>query len=212
MSQVKIGGAWRTPAQTYVKVAGVWRVASQTFVKVGGVWKAGDLGAPPAQPVVSHTAYGQFTIANLQPSVTYTFTRLSGSGTATRNGSVVTLSSADARFQVTAGYGASGPQTDPAFMERKSYTYHMENHQYACGSHQCNCRQDWGSCGCGTCGGYPTPNAGSWGQCGCPGDMCWYNPVTVCDTCTSYCDNWVQVRDATPAGYADKFGEWSKVT
>jgi hypothetical protein len=173
---------------------------------------------PPAAPVMAHTANGKFTITNYDPAVIYKITRVSGTGTASRVNNVVTISDATARWSIAASYAADTPSSDADFMERRPYTYHSENHSYACGSYSCNCRSDWGACGCacggsgGNCGCYPSPNSQSWGQCGCPGNMCWYNQTTVCDTCTSYCDNWVQVKDATPPGYADAYGEWSKVS
>lgn len=211
MSNVRVNGSWRTVANGWVKVNGQWRMIVSSSIRQPSGWRPGLLGTPPATPVVAHTAYGQFTITNYDARAIYTFTRLTGTGTATRVGAVVTLSDANARFSVVAAYAVGAQTTAAAFMERKAYTYTLVNQPYACGSHQCNCRQDWGSCGCGSCSGFPSPNGQSWGQCGCDYEMCWYNPTTVCDTCTSYCDNWVNVRNGTPAGFADKHGEWSRV-
>lgn len=211
MSKVRAAGTWRHAASGHVKINGTWRMVVASHVKVNGTWRIGTLGAPPATPVMSHTATGQFTITNYDARAVYTLTRVSGGGTATRNGAVVTLSDPNARFSIVAAFAVGAPQSGTGFMERKAYTYTLVNQPYPCGSHQCNCRQEWGSCGCGGCGGFPSPNSQSWGQCGCPGDMCWYNPTTVCDSCTSYCDNWVNVRNGTPAGFADKHGEWSRV-
>lgn len=214
MSKVRVGGAWRSPAVTSVKIAGSWRQASMMYAKVGGVWKITTFVGEPAKPTFAHTAAGKFTIQNYDSNVVYTTTLVSGGGTASRSGAVITLSDVNARFSVSAGYAANAPQSALGFVERKAYTYHSENQPYACGSHQCNCRSEWANCGCecggGGCGCYGNSSQ-SWGQCGCPGTMCWYNQRTVCDTCTSYCDNWVQVKDGTPSGYADAFGEWSKV-
>jgi hypothetical protein len=126
---------------------------------------------------------------------------------------VIIVADVNAAFTITAGYAASAPQSPVSTLERKAYTFHAENHQYQCGTHQCNCNTNWNACGCGNCDPYPAPKSQSWGQCGCPGEMCWYNgQSTVCSSCPSYCDNWVQVKDATPAGYADQYGEWSKVS
>ena len=167
---------------------------------------------PPA-PTFSKPATGQFQISNYSPLNTYTLTLVSGSGTASLNTStgVVTLSGADSRYSVR----AKGPKqmlSALGYVERKSYTYSPVNQPYACGSYSCNCSTSWGACGCGSCAGYPSPNGQSWGQCGCPGDMCWYNPQTSCQTCTTYCDNWVNVKNATPSGYTDSQGEWWKIT
>lgn len=211
MSHVKVGGAWRTVGSGFVKVNGSWRLIASSSIRTPAGWRPGILGRPPATPVLAHTANGQFTITNYDPQAVYAFGLVSGAGTATRVGPLVTLSGVNSRFSVAASYAVGAPQSAQGFMQRMAYTYTLVNQPYACGSHQCNCRQDWGSCGCGGCGGFPSPNSQSWGQCGCPGDMCWYNPTTVCDTCTSYCDNWVNVRNATPAGFADKHGEWSRV-
>jgi len=177
---------------------------------------AGFLGglSTPNSPTMTHTASGQFTINSYNSSLVYTPTLVSGSGTASLNTGtgVFTLSSTTARFMVTAGWSAGATQSGNGFMERTPYTYTSVNQPYACGTHQCNCSTSWGSCGCGGCGGYPSPNGQSWGQCGCPGDMCWYNPGTTCQTCTSYCDNFVNVKNGTPSGYVDQHGEWSRVT
>mgnify|MGYP001764803816 CR=1 FL=1 len=212
MSHVRVAGAWRSVANGYVKVNGSWRLVVASSVRTPSGWRPGILGRPPAVPVMEHTGYGKFTITNHDPLAVYTLTRVSGSGTASRSGAVVTLSDVNARFSIVASYAVGAPGSAAGFMERKAYTFTLVNRPYPCGTHQCNCRQEWGSCGCGGCGGFPTPNSQSWGQCGCPGDMCWYNPTTVCDTCTSYCDNWVNEKNPTPSGFVDKFGEWSRVT
>ena len=215
MSGVRVSGAWRTPAITSVKVAGTWRTAATVSVKVNGVWRISTFaGAPPAPVMDHHTSTGRFIITNYSPTLSYSATNISGGGSATLDAGsgVYTVSSANSRWSITAAYAIGANLSNPDFMERLAYTYSSVNYPYACGSYQCNCTSGWGSCGCGTCAGYPSPNGQSWGQCGCPGDMCWYNPNTQCGTCTSYCDNWVSVKNGTPSGYSDSYGEWWKVS
>jgi hypothetical protein len=162
------------------------------------------------KPTLSHTNTGQFTIGNYNAS--YLYSASVTAGTATVAGSVLTMSNANSVATLYATYGKA--TSTSILAERKSITYNQPvNNPYPCGTHQCNCTTGWGSCGCGTCGGYPAPNAQSWGQCGCPGDMCWYNSTTTCSTCTSYCDSWSNTgEDPVPSGYAKTYGEWRKIT
>jgi hypothetical protein len=215
---VKQGGTIKTVIQPHIRQGGTWRPATQGWVKQGGVWKLFYTSAPPPDPVVSHTAYGKYQVINYDAKYAYSLVLVSGTAGATIDGTgLITIANVNSRYRVECRWAASVPDYSADYAERKAYTYHQENHQYACGSSQCNCRSDWASCGCacggsgGNCSCYGNASQ-SWGQCGCPGNMCWYNQTTVCDTCTNYCDNWVSVKDGTPAGYADEYGEWSKVS
>lgn len=179
MSKLKVDGAWRTPAITRVKVDGVWRLVSVAYVKVDGVWRISTLAGAPAVPTLQHTGYGQFTITNYDPALTYTLTLVSGGGTANRVGAVITLSNVNARFSITAAYAAGATQSTAGFFERKAYTYTEE-------FYDCYYTQD----PCGSCPG------GWW----C-GDFGW----------TRQCCNVRQIKNPTPSGYTDQFGEWARV-
>lgn len=157
------------------------------------------------KPQIAHTGYGQYTITNYNASWLYTIHPAAGTGAV--SGNVITMDAVNTAFRLDSQVNALGPAMSVSG-ERRRYTTHSENHPYKCGTHECNCREDWGGCHCGT--GAPC-DAQSWGQCGCPGDMCWYNRTRTCDQCDTMCDNWVEVKDGTPPGFEDSFGEWSRV-
>lgn len=169
-------------------------------------------------PTIAHSAYGQYTITNYDASYVYSVDASAGS--ASFSGDKFSLSSANCTFTLNSQFSPSGPKKGVSG-ERRAYTYHKENFPYVCGSTQCNCRTSWGSCGpaCGgccagggDCGCYPAPTGSGYGGCGCACNYCDYNPTTVCDTCPTYCDDYKDVKDATPAGFVDEFGEWSRVS
>ncbi len=148
--------------------------------------------APESVPGLSHTGYGKFTIMNYDADLVYTV--LATIGTATRADAVVTLSSVNAVLTVECRAVEGGDATI-GYGERKAYTYHSENQQ-TCGSNcgvvnGSNCFNGTGSCWCGSCASDGTICCG-----GCYGQTC--------------NDNWVQIKDGTPAGYVDVHGEWSR--
>jgi len=163
-------------------------------------------------PAITHSAKSTFTITNYNPN--YLYTTDATAGTATVSGDKVTLSAGNVQFLVKSQYAQGAPVKQVAG-ELRQYTYTKQNFPYPCGSYECNCRDEWSGCGCecggGGCGCYPPPTGGSAGQCGCPGNMCWYGNTRKCDSCTSYCDDYRDVKNATPSGFEDKHGEWSKV-
>lgn len=163
-------------------------------------------------PTIQHNAKGVFLITNYNPAFVYTTDATAGAATVV--GDKVNLSAGNVQFLLKSQYAVGAPVKSVAG-ELRQYTTHQENFPYPCGTFECNCRDEWANCGCecdgGGCGCYPTPNSGSFGQCGCPGQMCWYGNKRTCETCTTYCDDFRQVKDGTPAGFVDQFGEWSKV-
>lgn len=169
-------------------------------------------------PTIRHSDYGKYQITNYDP--TYLYTVDASAGSASFVADVFTLTSANCTFTLNSQFSPSGPKKGVSG-ERRAYTYHKENFRYVCGSTQCNCRTSWGSCGpaCGGCcagGGdcscYPAPTGSGYGGCGCGCQYCDYNPSTVCDSCPVYCDDYRDVKDATPAGFVDEFGEWSRIS
>lgn len=151
------------------------------------------LSAPAAPVMDHHTATGQFIITNYDSSLVYTATLVSGTGSATLNTStgVYTLSGANSRFSVTAGYAASAPQSDADFMERKAYTctttFNYYEHPYI--------NATPGAChgaGAGVC-------PGSWTVCTDSGGFCGHNDLTA-------------TKNATPSGYTDSYNEWWRVS
>jgi|GEM_PF-2129582 len=179
---------------------------------VGSVWSNTVKVVPgPGEtsvPTVAHSAKSTFTITNYNAAYLYTVDCTAGSGTVT--GDKLTLSAGNTQFLLKSQY-AQGAPVKSVSGELRQYTTHKENFPYKCGSGPCNCREEWANCGCGSCDSYPDPKAGSWGQCGCETEMCWYGRKQVCDTCDQYCDDYRDVKDGTPSGFVDQFGEWSKV-
>lgn len=164
------------------------------------------------QPVLAHSGNGAYRIVNFNPQYVYKATV--SAGAATLNGDTYTLTAGNTYLTVESRWDPTGPAMS-AYAERQQYTFRRENRPYPCGSYECNCRDEYASCGCecsgGGCGCYGDAGQ-SFGQCGCPGVMCWYNKQRKCDSCTSYCDNWVDVKNDTPSGYVDEYGEWSRTS
>ncbi len=170
------------------------------------------LSAPDAPIMNHHTSTGQFIITNYNSSLVYTATLVTGSGTATLNTGtgVFTLSSANARFSVTAGYASTAPQSSADFMERKSYIY---TNDPICSDN------------CASAYNYPDPNNNCYQQghpnCCNSSNSCWGSGVdgncaadgTICcggsrgQTCNNN-----YVKNATPSGYTDSYGEWWRVS
>lgn len=162
----------------------------------------------PAAPIMDHhTATGQFIITNYNSSLVYTATLVSGSGTASLNTStgVYTLSGANSRFSVTAAYGAGATQSTADFMERKAYTYTPVT----------TCTDNCASAYFWPAGNCPGPNCcnafnncwggGVDGNCAADGTICCGGSRG--QTCTT-----TNVKNATPAGYTDSYGEWWRVS
>jgi hypothetical protein len=77
-----------------------------------------DLEAVPVPPILTHTGYGEWTIANFDAGATYGATATVGSATIT--GNKVTASAVDTQVTVT-GTTTGGSSTRT--VERKAYTY-----------------------------------------------------------------------------------------
>lgn len=185
MSGVKVGGAWKTPAVTYVKVAGVWKVVAVAYIKVGGAWKVTTLSGAPSVPALSHTAAQQFTITNYDAAHYYEVTN------GTRVDNVITAASGNTTVTVKAAYasgatlsaarnGAVQPYTavqasaDVSFVHAGSE--HGVNIPGTIGARWLYCREfPWG------------------GECG-------------------HQEGWM-VKDTSPSGsgYTDQYGEWFKI-
>ena len=165
----------------------------------------------PDPPIMAYFSTGVFSISNYNPTLIYTATLTTGSGTATLNTSTgrYTLSAADSRFSVVAKYGAGAPESDADFMERKApipYTYRVATGPYAC--HGCSAPLGHaapccagGGCGCGT---FHTAGAfaytGFWACCAPGYDETGYYSFTS----TGY--TW------SGADYTNGSGEWYKIT
>ena len=165
------------------------------------------LSAPAAPIMNHHTSAGQFVITNYDSNLSYTPILITGSGTATLNTGtgVYTLSNANARFSVSAGYSSGSPKSAVDYMERKSYTY----------SPVTTCVDNCASAYYWPAGNCPGPN------CCNAFNNCWGGSVdgycaadgTICcggsrgQTCTT-----TNVKDGTPSGYTDSYGEWWRVS
>jgi len=214
MSGIKISGSWVPPTQVYSKVDGEWKIASQAFSKVNGQWYPTTFASPPDPPEISYVTTGTFEIDNYDPSLVYEAVYVSGSGTTSFNATNArfSLSGQTSRFEVVARYAAGAPASDPAFMERKKYSYTYRNVSYTV-QYGCNCYLDanayctdvWGNC-------QPGHNP-SWGQWGC-GPMCWiYNNGIKCQTCyRSECCRQIWDVLINEPGYINSGTEWYKVT
>jgi hypothetical protein len=155
-------------------------------------------------PTIAHSAKGVFTIQNYNSKLLYSVDASAGTGTV--SGDKLTLSAGNVQFLLKAQFAPGAPVSSVAG-ELRQYTTHSENQPYACGTVQCNCVTKQ-YCHCGT----DAPcDSTSFDQCGCgQTTMCWYGSYQECSECTKYCDNYVQVKDGTPVGFVDEYGEWSK--
>lgn len=155
---------------------------------------AGVLGASaaagrfvPTKPSLSWTGLGQVTISPFDANLSYNVTVNSGS--VTRSGAVVTLSSRNAVATITASSpkGGSSPQST---FERREYTFttvvtgpapildSFETSSFSCPS------------------GYNFEDYGAQGR------FCrLYGPAPT-----------TQVKNSTPSGFSDQYGEWGRVT
>jgi len=146
---------------------------------------------------VKHTGLGEFTILNKSDLYDYTVTV--NAGTAAISGAKITMSAVNSTATVTETYTPTGAQIQKTLI-RKAYTYHQgppNCHQVtfqcvsACGGQGCGCTSK--GCGC-ACTYYPSGEcAGLYGY-------------QTCD-----CTGCPQIKDATPAGYVDEFGEWVRI-
>ena len=217
MSGIKVSGNWKDPSVVYYKHDDQWKTVAQTFIKVNGVWKITSLGGPPPSPIMSYVSTGLFSISNYDPTLTYTAALVSGSGTATFSSSNgrYTLSGANSRFSITSRYAPGTTESDPDYMERKSYTYSCRTVARTCYT-SCNCSLVGGNCYCGPPGpsGCPagsTPN----GQCGCGGAYpCMYGSIgtVVCQSCPYACNYTVCDVLINQPGYTNSGTEWYKVS
>ena len=229
MSGARIGGEWKTPSIVYTKVSGQWKIVGQSFTKVSGTWRTTTFGSPPPPPVMSYVSTGVFAISNYDPTLTYTATLVSGSGTATLNAvnGRYTLSGVNSRFSVTSSYALGAPQSDPDFMERKAYTYYTETYTYTgtCSGtrtvyYDCSYNEYYYCCGDPCTSTFQCPPQDGWE---CTGFFVCCTPLCVRrvqQTC-SYQENYTfsceqtgtrQVRNATPSGYSDSGVEWYKIS
>ena len=175
----------------------------------------------PDAPVMAYFSTGVFSISNYNPTLIYTATLTTGSGTATLNTSTgrYTLSGADSRFSVVAKYGAGAPESTADFMERNAYSYSCRTVSGGQTCVSCNCGLVGGNCYCAAPGpsGCPagtTPN----GQCGCGGGTpCMGGSIgtVVCGSCctnnppVTVCDVFI---DESSGGYTNSGTEWYKVS
>lgn len=169
MSGVRVGGTWRTPAITSVKVAGTWRTVSTMSVKVAGTWRTSSFAGPPPVPTLAYTAQGTFTITNYDPTLTYTVTG------ATRSGSQLTGISSGATIKTA--YSPGAPQSAARTMYVANHGIVLTTVAATPSSTGCGPRPDL-CCPAGTtqsavspvqCGGSPGTRGDYCGG-SCPGD------------------------------------------
>lgn len=143
----------------------------------------------PPKVTIVHSASGAWKITDYSTKLQYSITVIDGQ--ATLAGDTITFQSPDGTVSVDIAGSAR------KIVTRKQYTYHDHYVPYQSCYNPCgNCRTDvdphtWG-CGCGSpCG---DSGGGAYGDCVCHGPG--YNE---------------RVKDDTPAGFTDEYGEWSLV-
>lgn len=146
--------------------------------------------AEPPRLTIVHTDSFTFTITDYNPKLTY---NVEGFG-ASLDVDTLRFQSRSDRGKVIVRVGTSKVALE---VERRDYTYHDEHVPYQSCYNPCgNCRTDvtphsW-TCGCGSpCN---DDGGGQWGDCICHGPG--YD---------------IRVKDPTPAGFEDSFGEWGRV-
>ena len=145
----------------------------------------------PPTPTLSHTASGQFTITNYNPTYIYTFTNVSGGGSVTNTAGVLTGMPAISRWSIK----ATSPKSSVsvlAYMERKQYTTTPTNVDVS----------------------YihtpPSHGIVNYGTNAVPGSRWMY--CSDGQTNESQHQEGTQVKNSTPSGYTDQYGEWFKTT
>ena len=165
------------------------------------------LSAPSAPIMDHHTSIGQFIVTNPAPSLVYTTTLVSGSGAANFNSStgVFTLTGVNSRFSVTAGYASTAPQSAADFMERMAYTSYNDP---VC-SDNCAPAYHWPN----GCGGPNCCNANNncWGPSSVDGN-CAADGTICCGGSRGQTCSDRFIKNATPSGYTDSYGEWWRVS
>ena len=196
---------------------------------------------PVANPQLEHTGAGTFRIRNYSPDLVYSAALVSGSGSATldRATGVYTLSGENSRFAITtdapgsvAGFAERKAYTyssvDQGHWETTTTSnvvnydarYEVTDHlgDPATGPNQDQCPVGWypvwvsaeGRNRCMTqTGRWVCDNGGSLVDGGGGAVYCRRVDTT---TSTVWVPNVVTVKDATPAGYQDQYGEWSRTT
>lgn len=140
----------------------------------------------PSNPTATHTGTGQFTITNYLGYQEYI---LSNTSTANRTENIVTLSNSNDNTTIHAAPPKLGvTSASPVYVERKEYTYNVPYTVYVQTGFDvipAPCPAGWtcyGDCSSGTCGK-------SYG----------YEDPRCC------------LKDPTPSGYSDEYGEWAKI-
>ena len=141
----------------------------------------------PIKPVLSHTALGQFTISPESYRENLTYSLSSTSGSVSRNGSIITVSDPNAIVTIIAS-SSKGGSAAPSTVERKAYTYTTPYFVQTGPFYTYN----------GPC----LPGSTCYGTCGEGQNNCGVTPGYT--TCCA--------KDATPSGYNDLYGEWSRIT
>lgn len=198
------------------------------------------VSAPPPPAMLYHST-GKFRIDGYSPTLVYTATLVSGSGTAALDPvtGIFTLSGANSRFSVTSRYAPSAPESEQRFIERKAYTYYTESYTFptTCTGtrsvpYDCSYQSQEQYYCCGDpC--VPTYSLGIVVAWNCPPTDGWFcqtnyqcctyqcvRTVTVPRTCyrdesyTYACTGTAtrQVRNATPSGYIDSGVEWYRLS
>jgi hypothetical protein len=189
-SAVKVGGAWKVAANGYVKINGQWRIIANSYIKTPAGWQQGTLGQPPPAPTLQHTGYGVVKITNYDATLYYELSTSSGVIGVDAAGNI-TSSGVNSIATIKASRAAGAPTVQSGF-ERRAYTYHS-------GGQSCsnNCAPAGGPGGAGDC----------WcGSMNPQGDLC-------CGGCYGQsCSDNPPVRDGTPAGFNDAYGEWWRLT
>lgn len=146
----------------------------------------------PENPTIIHgPSTGQFVISNYNAQYQYQIS------TGTRSGNTISLDTSQiVSTNVTAASPKGGPPySGSSFIERRPYTYSWGKTGEEPGSGECSYLPNCADCGncpqCANCG------AGSGGLCiYCPGPVPTYG--------------WI--KDSTPPGFTDSFGEWWRIS
>jgi len=145
----------------------------------------------PTKPDLVWTNYGQINISNFSTNLSYSISVNNGS--VSTSSSLISLSSINAILTVTSSSPKGGTSQASTF-ERRSYTFSTTS-STSCSP---NCRIAAFINGQWTCQGDGSPGADGTICCG----------GSAGQTCTT---TNTTVRNATPSGFIDQYGEWGRI-
>jgi hypothetical protein len=211
MDWVKVDGVWKETDTVFAKVSDVWKEVDQVYANSGGSWLEGWSGGDPL--ILQHTGEGQITITNAELTRTpkdYAVFTMDGTpvaGTSYANG-VISLGSVFGSYKIS--YANKPNEGTPFTRAKITYTTGTRRVCDPCNPH---CLPGCGGSGSPTCNPPGQDNDACYSCCwGCgPGD-----PRVIgqcCCPCNPNCYNQsYPIKDAVPAGYTERHGEWMKIT